>query len=305
MSAHKAARAARRRRERGELRARLSAWLDLPLAVLGLVMLGLLVAQFALPLDPVWASRVANAQTTIWVIFILAFVIELALASSKLDYLRENWLTAVSVALPALRAVRLLRAAQALRELSLLRLITTLNRGTRALGHIFVRGQLGYVLVLTMLVTLSAAAGAYYLEHDEPNTMLRSPGDALWWAATLVTTINSPLETVTVEGRLLGLLLRIFAIGITGYLTATIAVYLLGVPRQPSRDHATVAELRRLRRAVRHLEAMVAQSRSGTARPPPGRRPAAGPRPGSRPVEPVLARGVASSASHRPHRRPG
>src|SRR5581483_8919291 len=59
-----------------------------------------------------------------------------ALAPSKLHYLKRNWLTAVAVVLPTLRAVRVLRVARALRGMSLLRLLTTLNRGSRALGHI-------------------------------------------------------------------------------------------------------------------------------------------------------------------------
>jgi voltage-gated potassium channel len=240
--------------ERGELQHRLSAWLDVPLTVLALIMLALLVVEFTVDLSPTWSRRIEQVQLAIWVVFVAAFALELALAPSKLGYLRRNWLTAISVALPALRSLRLLRVARALRGLSLVRTVATLNRGTRALEHIVRKGQFGYVLLLTFLVTVTAAAGAYYFERDIPDAAIRTPGEALWWAATIVTTINSPLETVTLEGRVLALLLRVFGLAISGYLTATIAVYLLGATR---RDETADLELRRLRLEVVRLQGLL------------------------------------------------
>ncbi len=241
------------REERRELQERLADWLDVPLSVLALVMLGLLILEFTVPLSPGWARRVGQAQTVIWVVFLATFLLELGLAPSKLDYLKKNWLTAIAVALPALRTVRLLRVARALRGISLVRIVTTLNRGSRALGHVVQRGQFGYVLLLTLLVTTTAAAGAYYLERDEPSANITTPGDALWWAVTLVTTVNSPFETVTLEGRVIALFLRIFGLAVSGYLTAIIAVYLLGNRAAPDDAEATQTELRQLRLQLTRL----------------------------------------------------
>jgi voltage-gated potassium channel len=125
--------------------------------------------------------------------------------------------------------MRVLRAAGALRGASLLRLLTSVNRGMRALERVARRGQLGYVLGLTVLVTLAGAAGAYYFEQGVPNATIQTPGDALWWAATLITTVNSPLAVVTLEGRVIGMLLRVYALGVSGYVTALMAVHLFGL----------------------------------------------------------------------------
>jgi len=141
--------------------------------------------------------------------------------------------------------------------LSLVRIITALNRGSRALGQVVQRGQLGYVLLLTLIVTLTAAAGGYNLERDEPGANIRTPGDAIWWAATMITTINSPLEPVTLEGRVLGLLLRIFAVSIIGYLTATFAVYLLGNPARGDEQQRSATELQALTLKVERLEQLL------------------------------------------------
>jgi voltage-gated potassium channel len=249
-----------------QVQQRLARWLDGPLTVLAFVMLGLLLAQLLVPMDPAWQTHVAQAQTAIWVIFAADFALELLLAPSKGAYLRQNWLVAISVLLPAVRSVRILRAARAIRGASLLRLLTTVNRGTRALEHVARRGQLGYVLGLTVVVTLAGAAGAYYFELDEPNASIQTPGDAIWWAATLVTTVNSPLAVVTLEGRLIGLLLRIYALAVSGYVTAIMAVHLFGLQ---SDDNAEA--LQGLRDEVRALRAEVtgrtAPDRNGAEQP--------------------------------------
>jgi voltage-gated potassium channel len=267
------------REERGELQERLAAWLDLPLTLLAFVMLGLLVLEFTAELPAPWAARVEQAQLAIWVLFAVEFALELALAPSRVDYLKRNWLTAISVVLPALRTVRLLRVARALRGLSLVRVVTTLNRGTRALEHIVRKGGLGYVLLFTLVITVTAAAGVYYFERGAPAATIQTPSEALWWAATIVTTINSPLEAVTLEGRVLAFLLRVVGLAISGYLTATIAVYLLGEPRGRETAAPNAEELRELRLEIVRLRGLI-ESRS--MRPERGARPVSPPRVGGR-----------------------
>ena len=68
------------RRARLTLQRRLAAWLDMPLAVLGLVMLVLLVAGLFVDQDSALGRRIGQGQTAIWAIFALDFAVELALA---------------------------------------------------------------------------------------------------------------------------------------------------------------------------------------------------------------------------------
>lgn len=202
--------------------------MEAPLAVLAIIMLVLLIIDLSNLVSPAWEARVHNAETLIWAVFVVDFVVEFALAPSKPRYLRRNWITAISVLLPAFGVLRLVRAVQLLRGLSLLRILAVFNRGTRALGHVARRGQLGYVAALTTIVILTGAAGSYYFEHGDSASEIKTIGDALWWSATVVTTINTGLEPSTLEGRIIGFLLRLFALGVTGYLTALIAAYILG-----------------------------------------------------------------------------
>ncbi|MFN0073741.1 MAG: ion transporter [Chloroflexota bacterium] len=252
--------------ERAELRERLADWLDAPLTALGSLMLALLIVEWTVDLTPSWSARVSVIQNVIWAIFIVDFVVELTLAPAKLQYLRTNWLTAIGVVLPALRAIRVLRVARVFRGLSLVRLTTTLNRASRVAGALGRRGELGYVLLLTLIVTTAAAAGVYFFEREAFDSTIRTPWDAAWWAATIVTTINSPLETVTLEGRIVALGLRIFALAFSGYLTAVIAVHLLGSGESP--NDAVLQRLAQLEANIFNAQLETTRSVETRAHPP-------------------------------------
>jgi voltage-gated potassium channel len=195
----------------------------------------------------------------------------MVIAPARSVYLRENWLTAVALLLPAFRAVRLLRALRALRaarvarSVALLRVITSLNRGMRAVNRALGRRGVGYVVALTAVVTVAGAAGMAQFESPaalrqagrgdvaDAGGGLGSYGEALWWTAMIITTMGSEYWPRTLEGRVLGWLLALYAFAIFGYITATIASLFLGRdaagPPGPDRSelvalHAEVVALR-------------------------------------------------------------
>ena len=217
------------RDERFELLEHLQATLEPAMATLGLVFLGLLLLDYA-AIDlgdrgHVWLDRALQA---IWAIFLLDFGVRFIVAPAKLRFLRENWLGALSLALPFLRPLRALRAARALRSLSLVRLLGGVNRGMRVLRRVTRGRQFAYVGALTLLVTAAGAVGALFFDRDTEGTTIRSFGDALWWAAALVTTVNSEKYAVSPEARIIAILIRVFAVSVFGFVTASIASYLVG-----------------------------------------------------------------------------
>ena len=95
---------------------------------------------------------------------------------------------------------------------------------TLALG--FKRRGVGYLVVLTALVAIKGAAGMYRFELEAPgNPGFPDYGTALWWTAMLLTTMGSDYWPRTPEGRLLCLLLSVYAFAVFGYVTAAIAAY--------------------------------------------------------------------------------
>lgn len=228
--------------ERSEVLRQLEEWLEMPMLVLALIWLLLFIIELIGELTPL----LNIVSTTIWIIFILDFLLEFSLAPRKVAYLRRNWLTGLSLMLPALRifrifrVVRTLSTVRAVRGMQLLRVMTRTNQGMKALAATVHRRGFGYVVALTIIVTLIGAAGMYAFENqvaDKPG--LQSYGNALWTTAMLITTMGSEYSPKTAEGRVLYFLLALYASAVFGYVTATIATFFIG--RDADDEEAEIA----------------------------------------------------------------
>lgn len=216
--------------ERSALARQIGRSLETPMMLLGLAWLTLLIIEFTRGLNR--AGEIAT--TAIWIIFIAEFALRFFIAPRKGVFLRHHWLTAVSLLVPALRAFRLLRvlrifrAARIARGLRLVKVIGSLNRGMRALGATMGRRGFGYITLLTLLVTLVGAAGMLAFENSPDGRGLNDYGTALWWTAMIMTTIGSDYWPQTMEGRLLCILLSLYALGILGYVAGVLATFFIG-----------------------------------------------------------------------------
>jgi voltage-gated potassium channel len=253
-------------RERGELLERLEGWLDTPMVVLGFAWLALLIWE------TIWglSEAMQAVVVAIWIVFIAHFLIEFVLAPRKLRYLRRNWLTAVALLVPALRAFRFVRIVRAARGIKLVRVVSSFNRSMRALGSSFNRRGFGYVVALTVTATLAGAAGMFAFESQVPGG-LHSYGEALWWTSMVMTTLGSGYWPQTAEGRVLCLILSLYAFAVFGYVTATLATFFVGQDAEEQRVAAREPTLGELRAEILALRAQLgglAESLGG-ARPGP------------------------------------
>ena len=217
--------------------------LEIPMLVLAFVWLGLLIAELTWG-ESAWFEILG---AIIWVIFIVDFAAKLVLTPYKFSYLKQNWLTAISLLIPALRIfrivrmVRLLQIARVGRGLKLLRILSSLNRGMHALGASLKRRGFGYAVILTGLVTLAGAAGIYAFEKETPGGP-QDYGTAVWWTAMIMTTMGSQFWPYTVEGRVLCLFLALYAFAVFGYVTATLASFFVGRDAQNGKDEPAQAK---------------------------------------------------------------
>ena len=258
-------------RERDELLEQWEDCAEIPMLLLGVVWLGLLILELTGGLSPL----LERLGTVIWGVFVVDFVLRFTLAPRKLPYLRRNWLTAAALLLPALRVfraarvLRVLRLGRTARGLRLFRLLTSTNRGMRALRSTLKRRGFGYALILTLIVTLAGAAGMYAFEREAPAGGFRHYGDALWWTAMLMTTVGSEYFPLTAEGRILCFLLALYAFAVFGYLTATLATFFIG------RDADAASPERQLSLSIDDLRTEVAQLRAELLSRSADRRPTA------------------------------
>lgn len=223
-------------KERSKLLYSIEKLLEGPMVFLGflwLILLGIeLISE--LPIILVYLGYV------IWVVFVTDFTIKLILAPSKLAFLKKNWLTALSLLIPALRIFRIFRFVRLLRGvrgIRLVRIVSTLNRGMKSLGATMRRRGFAYVMLLVLLVTFTGAAGMFALEKG--NQGFENYGLSLWWTAMRITTAGSDFWPQTPEGRGLAFILTVFGYMIFGYVTATLASYFVG--RDAEEENAPVA----------------------------------------------------------------
>src|ERR671915_1554519 len=131
---------------REELLGRLDRYFDVPLALASLALVLIAVIEITGEVSGPWEGRLAALGWALWSLFLVEFVVKLALAPVKRRYLRENWLDALIVLLPFLRFLRLVQLARAL---SALRLLVFGGRGAQSTMDLLRRRRLGQLALIS------------------------------------------------------------------------------------------------------------------------------------------------------------
>ena len=92
--------------------------------------------------------------------------------------------------------------------------------------HRFLRARLMFLFVATLLLDAVATVAMYLLEHDEPGSGFHDLGGALFWVTAQLTTVSSQMPNpVTGLGRVLDIVLEIWAISVAATLAASLAAF--------------------------------------------------------------------------------
>jgi voltage-gated potassium channel len=153
-------------------------------------------------------------QWATWSIFALDLSIGVLKASDKKKYLKKHPLEILSVALPFLRPLRLLRVV---------------SFGALAIQKIAVGKQLAITFKVFLFSILIAYIGAVQItitERGVEGSNIKSFGDGLWWAVTTVTTVGYGDRFPTTSlGRVLAVGLMLVGISLMGVITASVAAW--------------------------------------------------------------------------------
>lgn len=192
---------------------RRSAW---PMVILSLLYIAAYTLPIYLyPLPAPWSRTLEIVEIVIWVVFLADYATQLTLAANKRQFLRSEWLALAIVVFPFLRPVR------AIRGLLFIRQATAEDR------RFWV--ELPWILAL-MAVLLIIIAGAAVLsaERFAPGATIRTPSDALWWAISSTTSSSSgDLSPVTLEGRVVASVMRIFGLGLFTSMAGLVAAWFM------------------------------------------------------------------------------
>jgi voltage-gated potassium channel Kch len=106
--------------------------------------------------------------------------------------------------------------------------------GLRLARRLFGRRKFHYIALVAIAVVLLGALGVFLVERGS-NRSIGSFGDALWWAVVTATTVGyGDVSPVTLEGRLIAVVLMLTGIGVIGVFTATVAALFFEQTRSPS-----------------------------------------------------------------------
>jgi len=108
-----------------------------------------------------------------------------------------------------------------------------------SLGRTMQRRGFVYVIALTAIVTFAGAAGMLAFENHSRG--IENYGTALWWTAMIMTTMGSAYWPETPEGRILCIVLALYAFTVFGYVTATLASFFVGRDKEIDKEEGKVS----------------------------------------------------------------
>ena len=217
---------------------------DLPLAGVAIVFLALYSVKVLVRPQGSADKAVDIALLVVYCMFVVDYAVRLYLADPRGRwFVRHLWELPIIV-LPFLRPLRLLSLAVVVSALQ------------RAVGET-IRGKvIVYTACGAVAIVYAASLAILDVEGTRPESKIHTLGDALWWAATTVTTVGyGDLSPVTPMGKLVAVALMIGGIALVGSVTATLASWIVQrvAMEDAAEEVATRAQIEELREEIRRL----------------------------------------------------
>ncbi len=175
------------------------------------------------------AQWIQVADWLVWTVFLVEYIIMVAVAPRRALYIRRNPLNLAVIVLsyPYLPAAfGLVRLARLTRFLRVLRLVGITARAVDALRTIFWHRGMVSVVAISIFVILAGGAALTLLE---PQTVRGGFGDGVWWAVVTASTIGyGDIAPTTLAGRLIAVVLMLSGVGLISTLAASITAYFVG-----------------------------------------------------------------------------
>lgn len=224
--------------------------LELLVLVLSVYVLLSMLAELFVSMSAEMKHLLTLIDYGVCAVFLTEFFIRLWRAPSKARFMRWGWIDLVSsIPYGALQAGRVVRVVRILRILRSVRELMKFLRRRK-------RNTLAFLTICAGILTLIFSTIAVLAFEDDPASNIKSPGDAIWWAFTTMTTVGyGDRFPVTAEGRVVAVLLMIVGVGIFSVLTGLLARFFLepDVEKEDSDIRRLTEEVRRLRESVERL----------------------------------------------------
>jgi voltage-gated potassium channel len=171
-------------------------------------------------------NRLEIIQWSTWTLFAVDVLYGIYRADNRKDYLKSHPLEILSIGLPFLRPLRLLRVV---------------SFGALVIQKIAVGRQLAITLkvfLFSILVAYIAAIQITITEREADSSNIKNFGDGLWWAITTITTVGyGDRFPTTSTGRILAVGLMLVGISLMGVITASVAAWFVKMSQDESESN--------------------------------------------------------------------
>lgn len=190
--------------------------------ILSVYVLGALFVQTVFALPRQVDLLIERIDFAICLVFIADFFVRLYKAPSKVAFLKWGWIDLVS----SIPMFDFLRWGRLVRIVRILRILRAFRSTKVLLNYLFrnrARGTFAAVAMISLVMVIFSSIAILNLENT-PESNIKTPSDALWWAFATITTVGyGDRFPVTHEGRIIAAILMTAGVGLFGTFTAYVA----------------------------------------------------------------------------------
>lgn len=218
--------------------------LDLPVAILALVLLGVIIVREFFLLSSEISLVLHILDWFIWVVFVFELTVLTSLSRNKLNYLVRHWYDVLIVIFPPARIFRLIRLSYLENigilvgkiierlfgsENAVVRLIPLLFKTAHNIKKYFRSHKINYIFAVTIVIVLILGSLVVLIERDVPNARIHNIQDGVWWSIETITTVGyGDFFPVSSGGKIVAVVIMAFGITMFSLLTASLSSYLFG-----------------------------------------------------------------------------
>ena len=222
--------------------------------VLSIYILGSLIFKTLFQFSQQTTDLLDKIDFLICLFFLYDFFARFYQAKSKLQFLKWGWIDFIS-SIPVLGVFQWARISRVIRIIRILRAFRSTKILLQYLFRSRSRGTFATAMLVTLLMMIFSSIAILNFEKA-PNSNIKDPEDAIWWAFTTITTVGyGDRYPVTTEGRVVAALLMTSSVGLFGIFTGFIASFF--VTEDQKKDDADlkalIEEVRLLRLKIEKL----------------------------------------------------
>lgn len=208
---------------------------DLLLIIVAIIAVTAMIWQLFLNPNPEIAKLLTIIDYVVCVIFFVDYVRQLLMAQNRWRYVFTWGIFDLVSSIPAIGPLRALKLVRIVR-------IIRIIRSLRIISQILIRDKLASaVSMLTLIGSLTillCCIGVLHYESKMPDATIKTAEDVTWWAVVTTSTVGyGDMYPITVQGRVLAVLIMCVGIG----LFATFAGALAGIFMRKPKDIPTSA----------------------------------------------------------------